>query len=517
MSAFPDSRHNNYLLSPDTSRCKPLLPEQRWSISVTCPNFRHELIMQDLCELQSQERTLASELLQLPPAVRRTRADLQEREREIETQLEERRRDLLKLFKRLVEKKTVHSHVHRHCPHLVPRERRLELCRELPNYPVRSVVHPDERVILAGPPPDESPVSLGAQVTGHTVSTYPRVGEERYGDPVADFFSAHLFREAAVLALADGCNWGEGPRRAAARAAEGFSSYVYERLDEIEKVSDLGPVLLRGLAVAHHNVSVDSTEVFHVGTTTLLGAVLLPLGDGCESVSVTEQRPAQGTLAAAAEQVAAEREAELDAGGSPQARSRSGVQGLPRWAIGLVSVGDAKAFLWQRATGKVVDFTCDNRTYSLSAKDCGGRIGPSNEEGGPDLRNLTLMHRTCVQGDILLMVSDGVHDNLDPQLLGFLPKHLGLSGSDWSTVEPVLGEQAKDLYRTAILSKLLVGVTSAAQVADIVIRHCMETTAKSREFMERYPGRTLPDDYKTFQGKLDHTTVLVTTVGEFDV
>jgi hypothetical protein len=401
----------------------------------------------------------------------------------------------------------------------------LHRCSQLPNHAVESLVRPDVRTVLAGPPADESAVSLGTQVTGHTVSTYPHVGAERYGDPIADFFSAHLFKRAAVLALADGCNWGEGPRRAAARAAEGFSSYVYERLDEIEKVSDLGLVLLRALAVAHQNVSVDSTDTFQVGTTTLLGAVLLPLGGDDDSPPMSNPAPVQGSLAAAAAQVAAEVERETqhtqDRSTAAEAAASSASGGeravVQRWAVGLVSVGDAKAFLWQRATGKVVDFTCDNRTYSLSAKDCGGRLGPSNEEGEPDLRNLTLMHRTCAQGDILLLVSDGVHDNLDPQLLGFLPKHLGLSGSDWAMVEPVLGEEAKDLYRTAILAKLLADVSTATQVADIVIQHCMQTTSKSREFMETHPGRSLPEDYKAYQGKLDHTSVLVTTVGEFDV
>jgi chromosome segregation ATPase len=83
--------------------------------------------MQDLNELQVRERTLVSEILSLSPALRRDRHDLQEREHELEAQLEHRRRDLLKLYKRLTEKKTVHSHVHRQCPHIISRERRLEL------------------------------------------------------------------------------------------------------------------------------------------------------------------------------------------------------------------------------------------------------------------------------------------------------------------------------------------------------------------------------------------------------
>ena len=48
----------------------------------------------------------------------------------------------------------------------------------------------------------------------------------------------------------------------------------------------------------------------------------------------------------------------------------------------------------------------------MDARDPGGRLGPYMEGGGPDLRNLRLYFLRCCQGDIITVVSDGIHDNM---------------------------------------------------------------------------------------------------------
>jgi len=63
--------------------------------------------------------------------------------------------------------------------------------------------------------------------------------------------------------------------------------------------------------------------------------------------------------------------------------------------------------------------------------DCGGRLGPYKNED-PDLRNLTPYYAYLKEGDYLIVVSDGVHDNFDPQELGISPKHFGLDTEDWN-------------------------------------------------------------------------------------
>jgi len=58
---------------------------------------------------------------------------------------------------------------------------------------------------------------------------------------------------------------------------------------------------------------------------------------------------------------------------------------------------------------------------ATDVRDCGGRLGPYIEEGRPDLRNIELYFQRCYEGDMIIVVSDGVHDNLDPQILGVKP------------------------------------------------------------------------------------------------
>ena len=50
-------------------------------------------------------------------------------------------------------------------------------------------------------------------------------------------------------------------------------------------------------------------------------------------------------------------------------------------------------------------------------RDPGGRLGPYiGPKGGPDLRNLGLFMTLCEQDSLVFILSDGVHDNLDPEV-----------------------------------------------------------------------------------------------------
>lgn len=58
------------------------------------------------------------------------------------------------------------------------------------------------------------------------------------------------------------------------------------------------------------------------------------------------------------------------------------------------------------------DITTGNRQNIHSVNDPGGRIGPQLPNGAPDLGNLRLYSVSCDEGDYILLMSDGVHDNL---------------------------------------------------------------------------------------------------------
>jgi len=108
-----------------------------------------------------------------------------------------------------------------------------------------------------------------------------------------------------------------------------------------------------------------------------------------------------------------------------------------------------------------MDITCGNRLTSRDPTDPGGRLGPSStngkmEESGvlPDLRNLSLYFHEFEEGDLLLLMSDGVHDNLDPQILGYSPLSFGIPCESWDVLGEWLVTIVKVFFANHFLSKL---------------------------------------------------------------
>lgn len=139
-----------------------------------------------------------------------------------------------------------------------------------------------------------------------------------------------------------------------------------------------------------------------------------------------------------------------------------------QWVFTCINVGDCKAFLFQTRTKTIIDITEGNRTSLKNARDPGGRLGGFVNSSTmmciswllipaePDLRNLALYQQTMEEGDILMVVSDGVHDNLDPQSLGVQPQELLMEASDWQEVSDDDCQDAKSKFRLRLLSILLV-------------------------------------------------------------
>mmetsp|Transcript_34720 Transcript_34720/g.54156 ORF Transcript_34720/g.54156 Transcript_34720/m.54156 type:complete len:277 (-) Transcript_34720:37-867(-) len=204
-------------------------------------------------------------------------------------------------------------------------------------------------------------------------------------------------------------------------------------------------------------------------------------------------------------------------------------------------------------------------------------------------------------GDVVLMMSDGIHDNLDPQTLGLSP-HEACPSFDgercWTDLSYDEVENIKEDYQTKWLQsvinkhytifesilqkhpnlqqqqqqqqqyhhhqqkdsdftenidlvpnsppmfppispptsplpspsekerKLSIPHQTAQQhaiaeaqknfIQDVhsqIMDHCESTTYSSRDFMESNPSKELPNDYKLYPGKMDHTTLVIFCVG----
>lgn len=353
----------------------------------------------------------------------------------------------------------------------------------------------DKAVRLVVPRKDESAALVEDDSCCKTISTYPHLStmlsdgsvtvdkNVRQGDPICDQACLERFENGVLVALADGCNWGEKPRKAALLASRTFVEYVKRSASEVLTVQDAGQLFLQAFVQAHHRI-VEGFEDkwWECGTTTLLGGALVQLKDPYNP-----------------------------------------------WGFVCASVGDCKAFLITRRKG-VFDITSGSRTGAAAtdATDSGGRLGP-HVEGNPDLRNMSLYFRLVDEGDVIVVVSDGLYDNLDPQSLGLSPKDAGImdSGSDWTKVPPELVEKAKSDYMCEKIRSLLWNTAvrnsrdsdegsgdgddffvdvDPSKVVETLIKHAHTTTQSSRDFMEKFPNLKLPTDYAKYPGKMDHTT-----------
>jgi len=207
-----------------------------------------------------------------------------------------------------------------------------------------------------------------------------------------------------------------------------------------------------------------------------------------------------------------------------------------------VTIGDCKSYHFSKEQKIVTDLTEGNRQNVFDAKDCGGRLGPQVEEGAPDLRNVSLGYHLCSQGDIILILSDGVHDNLDPQTLGKNPSEIAhefATTNDWNEIESLDdAQQLKTEYMLKLLGdELICGgqqdakmrtkvfsvpaqqeeeLMSPGSITTRIIQFCLSMTGNGREWMEQNPRDKLPNDYVKYPGKMDHATCVTMKVGKFD-
>jgi len=360
---------------------------------------------------------------------------------------------------------------------------------------------------IAGPYEVQYPLDvLQNLLCGRSISTYPHIPGKpnRDGDPICDSYTVQLLEDdVAVAVVCNGCNWGRRPMVASNAAKSAFSEYIRNHLGDIDELRDAGHYLLQALSYCHLKIIEGKEDIWEAGTTTLLGGVLFRIKKSKEEVKSEKDKDSF------------------------------------KWVWCGISIGDCKAFHYNAATKKLTDVTPNNRKNWKDAKDPGGRLGPYVGNGEPDLRN-TLVHRVfCEENDLILILSDGVHDNLDPQVLGKDPKDAGEQFAhvkDWNSFkDDIEAEAAKSAYMSNFLirdlilggqddEKLRSKVFSATvgeeslspeSIVQRIMKHCLAVTAKGREWMEQNPKERLPSDYAEYPGKMDHATAVVISVTKY--
>mmetsp|Transcript_25870 Transcript_25870/g.36385 ORF Transcript_25870/g.36385 Transcript_25870/m.36385 type:complete len:506 (+) Transcript_25870:477-1994(+) len=388
-------------------------------------------------------------------------------------------------------------------------EKRKALIEKLPPWKVKKMKKaPKIFDTVSGPYNIQFPQDIFVPwICGKAISTYPHLPgkTQRDGDPICDSYCVQLLENNITIAVvADGCNWGRRPMEASNIAKTSFVEYLRNHCAEISDLQDCGHFLLQAISYCHSKVIEGKEDIWEAGTTTLLGGILLPLK------SKNEHKNDKTSFA---------------------------------WVS--VTIGDCKSYHYSLNTRTILDLTEGNRQNVLDAKDPGGRLGPYVGEGLPDLRNISLRYRLCEEGDIILLLSDGVHDNLDPQTLGKTPGEINSEWNSipsWNEFPPEISEKELERVKTTYMLRMLAddlvcggeevqkmrnkvfslsapeddSPVSPLNITTRIMKHCLNVTARGREWMEQNPKEKLPSDYAAYPGKMDHATCVTIKVGKFE-
>jgi len=403
---------------------------------------------------------------------------------------------------------------------------------------------------------------------GRAISTYPHLPgkDSRDGDPICDSFLVELLDEGTIVAVvADGCNWGRRPLEASNSAKNAFTEYFRNHLHELRNLKDVGQHLANSISYCHWKICEDKEDIWEAGTTTMLGGCLLRLRSSkdmkvlMEASNSNSNSPSKFTLnmdsslssttTTTTTTTTHSSETTTAASLSPPASTTFPLSNDPNnplssnassnggWVWACVSIGDCKCYHFSASNKKMTDLTSSNRKNSNDAKDCGGRLGPYVGEGEPDLRNVVVQYCVCEQDDLVVIVSDGVHDNLDPEILGKMPCDIDnvrfANVHSWKEIESHDDlMQLKQYFMLNLLYEMIVhGAESDGKlrnkifslgeeistlypeaVTSRILRYCLQTTSLGREWMEQNPKSKLPMDYIKYPGKMDHTTCVVIRV-----
>ncbi|XP_027218748.1 uncharacterized protein [Penaeus vannamei] len=237
---------------------------------------------------------------------------------------------------------------------------------------------------------------------GLSTTLYERhpVTNERAGNPIADAFGVVAREDSAILALADGVNWGEKASIAARCAIHGCLHHLNTALYSAvatppETTTDIFVALLRSFHAAHSLILQEDGML-----TTLTAAVVAPLAD-------TDQ-----------------------------------------FVVCVCNVGDSLAYVYSQKYGVREITQGSHDIYSMrDMRDALGALGPVDGQN-PELNNLTCSLTYCDPGDIVFLTSDGISDNFDPVVGKFaIPKKEKESKTreSQSTERPSTAKEGRDV------------------------------------------------------------------------
>ncbi len=272
------------------------------------------------------------------------------------------------------------------------------------------------------------------------------------GDPVADVYGAIVRSNNIILSIADGVSWGKKPRLAARCAVRTSIEYLSNNLDGKITSSSAIFSLLKNCVLACQDCILQNRATL----TTLSTAIVCPL-------------------------------------------SRSNL-----WGVFVVSIGDSPIFVYSPHSRNTIELTIGSNPPIRDPKNSGGALGPAIGIE-PDLENLCYSFVPVMSNDTVILMTDGVSDNLIhppntvcQNLETLLNKHKTEHGDSISAQS----------MAACLMNNVVELTEEKRRFNGVCIKEGIEAKAKARVDQE------FAQILNNISGKLDHATVLTYQIGQ---
>uniref|UniRef100_A0A914LYS8 PPM-type phosphatase domain-containing protein n=1 Tax=Meloidogyne incognita TaxID=6306 RepID=A0A914LYS8_MELIC len=222
----------------------------------------------------------------------------------------------------------------------------------------------------------------------HPVSGLPA------GHPIADVFGIIARENNAILALADGVNWGDGARLAARCAIRGAIDHLNNAIErqQLNTTNEIFHSMLGAFHAAHALILQEGGAL-----TTLCVAFVAPVKDSDSSV------------------------------------------------LCVCNVGDSLCFVYNQTHGvNEITLGSHNIAQMRDMRDAGGALGPVDGRN-PQLHNLTCSMTFVEKGDLVFITSDGISDNFDPVVGKFCSIKKPRDEAEEEVTETITSEKENNL------------------------------------------------------------------------
>ncbi|KAL3271113.1 hypothetical protein HHI36_021608 [Cryptolaemus montrouzieri] len=233
------------------------------------------------------------------------------------------------------------------------------------------------------------------------------VTKVKNGDPIADCFGIIARKDSMILAVADGVNWGEKACVAAKSAIHGCLHYLNKTVFNDTK-------LFENLIVLSDQQATSPTitePLTHISNTREVFVCLLRAFN-CAHDLILENNGMLTTLTVAVVLPLTKNDRKMMGG---QGHNEEG----GKYVCCVCNVGDTLAYIYSSKYG-VRELTKGSHDVNSNRdmRDALGALGPVDGIN-PELSNLTLSITTLNEGDIVMVASDGLTDNFDPNVCKF--------------------------------------------------------------------------------------------------